>query len=277
MNKEKELGMKRILIAAGILSMVLVGCQKSDSSEIAAKLDEINKKLDSLDEKMAKVGTGAAAPRRPSRPTPDPNKVYSVPVAGSPYRGPEHAKVTIVKAFEFACPYCERVRPTMKAIKEKYGNDVKIVYKHLLVHPQVATDASLAACAAHRQGKYAEMEELIWEKGYKANRNLGKDNMETLAKEVGLDMNKYKADIEGECKGVLQKDQNDVRKVGAGGTPSFFINGRFISGARPQQMFEAVIDQELKKANEALAKGAKLETYYDEYVVKKGLKSLQAK
>jgi predicted DsbA family dithiol-disulfide isomerase len=72
-----------------------------------------------------------------------------------------------------------------------YGNDVKVVYKHFVVHPQVATDPALAACAAHLQGKFSAMEHLLWEKAYKANRNFSRDNLEALAKEAGLDVAKY--------------------------------------------------------------------------------------
>jgi predicted DsbA family dithiol-disulfide isomerase len=149
---------------------------------------------------------------------------------------------------------------------------VKVVYKHYVVHPQVATTPALAACAAHRQGKFKEMEHLIWEKGFKANRNLSAENMETLAKEAGLDMGKFKADMNGEeCKKIVQQDQAQLAAVGTRGTPAFYINGRFLSGAQPLPAFKAIVDEELKKANERISKeGAKVETYYNEYVLKKG-------
>jgi protein-disulfide isomerase len=269
--------MKRIIIAASILAIALVGCQKEGES--GDKLDQIAKRLDDMDKKLDTIastrGAAAAAPQRPQRPRPDPTKVYSVPVGNSPIEGSATAKVTLVKAYEFACPYCERVRPTLAALKEKYGDDLRIVHKQLLIHPQVATTPALAVCAAHKQGKFLEMAELVWEKGYKANRNLGEENMDKLAAEAGLDIQRYKADMKGkECQAQLQQDRNDVTKVGASGTPAFFINGRFLSGARPQNFFEQLIDEELKKANEAIAKGASAETYYNDYVVKKGAKSL---
>ena len=118
------------------------------------------------------------------------------------------------------------------------------------------------------------MYDLIWEKGYSAGRNLGRENMDKLAKEAGLDLTKYKADMAGYCKTFIRKDQADVARVGARGTPAFFINGRFLSGARPVGQFKAIIDQELKKANAAIAKGTKVEDYYNEFVVKKGKKTL---
>lgn len=271
--------MKGLMIAVSALSVALAACQQ-DSSALESKLEQIDQKLAAIDQKLAAgARAGAAAPGAPQqaraqRPGPDASKTYSVPIAGAPYHGPEHAKVTIVKAFEFACPFCDRVRPTLDEITKKYGNDVKIVYKHLLVHPDTAMTPALATCAAHKQGKYEQMQELVWVKGFRAGRNLGQENMEKLAGEIGLDMAKFKADMAGSCKTVVQQDQAELRQVGAGGTPSFFINGRFLSGARPLEHFTAIIDEELKRANDALARGAKLETYYDEHVVKQGLKSL---
>ncbi len=160
-------------------------------------------------------------------------------------------------------------------MQKDYGDDVRIVFKHYLVHPQAGTTPSLAACAANRQGKFKSMYDLIWEKGFKANRNLGQENMEKLAQEVGLDMSKFKADMDGPCKQLVAQDQAEVGKVGTTGTPAFYINGRFLSGAQPIESFKAIIDEELKKANERIAKGeATAASYYDEFVMKKGLTAL---
>jgi len=165
-----------------------------------------------------------------------------------------------------------KVGPTVEQLLKDYKGDLKVVFRHLVVHPGVATTPALAACAAHKQGKFREMKDLIWEKGYKAGRNLGQDNMEKLAGEIGLDMGRFKADMEGPCKQVLAKDQRDLRSVGARGTPAFFINGRFLSGARPIDQFKKLIDEELKKANERIAKGTKVADYYKDWVLEKGKK-----
>src|SRR5690606_13546128 len=142
--------------------------------------------------------------------------------------------VTIVKGFEFACPFCLRVKPTLEQIQKEYGDQVRIVYKDYVVHPQSATIPALAACAAHKQGKYKEMYEGIWEKGFNANRNLSAENMEAIAKSIGLNMSKFKADMDGEeCKKEVQVDQAQLAAVGTRGTPSFYINGRHLSGAQP--------------------------------------------
>ena len=75
-----------------------------------------------------------------------------------------------------------RVGPTLEQLLKDYAGDIKIVYKNYVVHPQTATTPALAACAAHKQGKFVKMEHDIWEKGFKANRNLSADNMEAIAK-----------------------------------------------------------------------------------------------
>jgi predicted DsbA family dithiol-disulfide isomerase len=159
-----------------------------------------------------------------------------------------------------------------------YGNDIKVVYKHFVVHPQQATVPALAACAGALQGKFSEMEKLIWVKGYGAGRNLSKENMQTLAKEAGLDMDKFNKDLDGqECAQRVRQDQAELSKLGTSGTPAFYINGRFLSGARPIEQFKAVIDEELKKANDRISKGeATVENYYDKFVVQQGKKSIDA-
>ena len=124
-----------------------------------------------------------------------------------------------------------------------------------MVHPGSATIPALASCAAHRQGKFSEMEKLIWEKGFKAGRNLGQENMDKLAGELGLDMGKFKADIEGACKKIVTKDQGELRRVGARGTPAFFINGRYVSGAQSYAVFESLVQEHIADAKKMVANG----------------------
>jgi protein-disulfide isomerase len=168
-----------------------------------------------------------------------------------------------------------KVGPTLDQLLKDYPKDVRVVYKHFVVHPQQATIPALAACAADKQGKFHQMYQAIWEKGFSANRNLSQENMDKLAGEVGLNMNKYKADMDGDCKKIIRDDQTQMAQVGVGGTPAFFINGRFLSGARPVEQFKALVDEELKKANERIGKeGTTAANYYQKWVLEKGKKSL---
>ncbi|GAB4530628.1 MAG: hypothetical protein Tsb0020_47110 [Haliangiales bacterium] len=266
----KSIGITLLGVA---VSLGLSACQPASSNDLGDELAKVSERLGEIEEAMKNRPAAAARPQRPQRPRPDPKAVYSVPIEGAPYKGPEQAKVTIVKAFEYACPFCSRVLPTLEQIQKEYGDDVRIVYKNYLVHPAAATTPALAACAAHKQGKYNEMSKLIWEKGFNEGRNLSRENMDKLAGEVGLDMARYKADIDGdECKKRIQEDQAELARVGVSGTPAFYINGRFLSGAQPFPAFKVIIDEELKKAEDRLAKGDSLSDYYAKYVVEKGEK-----
>jgi len=173
---------------------------------------------------------------------------------------------------------------TLKDLSKKYGDDLRIVKKHLVVHPQTAMSGALAYCAAGKQGKAPQMDDLVWEKSFKV-RKFDPDqcwtsgNCEVLnaaAEELKLDIGKFKEDMKGSCQQLVQADMRELQKFGVGATPSFFINGRFMSGAMPMENFVTIIDEELKKANERIQQGTPKAQYYQQWVMDKGLKSLEA-
>ena len=280
--------MNKLALVAAALIVAAAGCAQ-DNKKIEKQNEEIAKKLDDILAELKKGGgRGAGAgqqPQRQPRPTADPAKTYSVNVEGSPFSGPADALVTIVKGYEYACPFCDKVRPTLAEIKQKYGKDVRVVYKQFVVHPQVATSTALAACAGHKQGRFQQVDEALWEKIFKA-RKFDKDrcwqedggcpNVEGVAKELGLNVDKFKADMK-ECMPIIQRDQKELSVVGLGATPGFFINGRFLSGAQPFEAFAAVIDDELKKAKERVSQGTSAASYYKTWVVEKGEKQAEIK
>lgn len=209
---------------------------------------------------------GEAGPQEP-----DPKTVYSVPVDGSPVEGPDDAKITIVKAFEFACPFCERARPTLAQLRSQYGNDVRIVYKHFIVHQDDAVVPARAVCAAHMQGKFTAMKDAIWDQGFNAGRDLSLDNMKRQARRVGLNMKRFDKDMNGACVERIERDHALLSKVGVTGTPYFYVNGRLIRGAMPIDNFREVIDEELAKANQIIqTQGVKAGDYYQTEIVAKG-------
>jgi protein-disulfide isomerase len=288
--------MKNLVLMVGALA--IAACSP-DTKNLEKKVDELNKKLDQLiangggGGNRGAVGAAAGAqPQRAQRPEPDRAKTYALPVDGDPFDGPADAKVTVVKAYDYACPYCEKVRDTMSALRQKYGNDVRVVYKQFVVHPQVATAGALAFCAAARQGKADQMDALLWDKSYKAH-NFDKDADNNgqpqkcwdssagcpivlgYASELQLNADKFKSDMK-DCQQLVQKDMKDLQALGVGATPSFFINGRFIAGAMPIENFTQLIDEEIKKADAAIAAGTPKGEYYNQVVVGKGLKSLEA-
>lgn len=157
----------------------------------------------------------------------------------------------------------------LEELVKEYDGKLRVVFKNMVVHPQVM-NAHLAGCAAGRQGKFKQFKALFWEKGFKA-RKMDDANIEAIAKEVGLDMNKYKADIAGQaCKDLVQGDMNELRKFKVNSTPTFFVNGTHVGGALPKENFKQMIDEKLKVADGQA-------DYYDKVIMATGDKQFRSK
>jgi protein-disulfide isomerase len=242
--------------------------------DLEAKIDDLARQIHELGEAIAKVGDAPAAKPRKRRLEPDPADVMAVPLGKSPIDGPADALVTIVRGYEYACPFCEKSRATMAELRKLYPDDVRIVYRHFIVHTQVATLPAQAACAAQIQGKFFEYDELLWSKGFHANRDFSQTNLEKLAVDAGLDLGVFIADMNGTCVGRVQDDMAELKKVGQGATPTFFINGRYLSGAQPLETFTKLVDEELALARARVKKGTKRSRYYKKWVLGKGKQEL---
>ena len=183
-------------------------------------------------------GHGEAAPAAPA-------PIANIDIGTAPVKGPKNAPVTIVAFSDFQCPFCSRVVPTLHDLEKQYGNKVKIAFKHqpLPFHPN-ARPAAAASMAANEQGKFWEMHDKLF-----ANQGaLDRQNLEKYAQELGLDMGKFKAAMDGnKFDALITKDSTEGTAIGANGTPTFFINGRQLVGAQPIDQFKAIIDDELKK------------------------------
>jgi len=178
---------------------------------------------------------------------PDPNKVYEIAAGDGPSSGPKTAKVTILHYFDYQCPFCVRVGPTLDQLLKDYPKDVRVVYKmHPLSMHQQAMGAAEAAMAAHAQGKFPAMHEKLF-----ANMTaLSRDKYLQLASEIGLDVKRFTSDLDARTyKAKIDADAAEAMKVGATGTPASFVNGRFVSGAAPVATFKKLIDEELAKAS----------------------------
>ena len=115
--------------------------------------------------------------------------------------------------------------------------------------------AALAAMAAHEQGKFWQYQEKLF-----ANQGqLQEENLKGYAKELGLDMKRFEAAFSsGKFKAAIEADTNEAMALGAGGTPAFFVNGRFLSGAQPFEQFAKLINAELERQNLPVPAEAKL-------------------
>jgi len=131
----------------------------------------------------------------------------------SPSKGPEDAKVTIVEFSDFQCPYCQRGANVVESVLKDYPNDVRLVFKHLpLGFHQHAQPAARASLAAGRQGKFWEMHDML----FKNQRSLGEEAYVKFAGDLGLDVEKFKADYADPKIAELVADDNaQAKKIGS--------------------------------------------------------------
>jgi len=230
----------------------LVGAQPIEKfkAEIDAELKIVNGLLEKGTPKaqiyatrQAEAKAGAPAPARQAAAD---DLVYEVPVGDAPVKGPASAPVTIVAFSDFQCPFCGRVVPTLHQLEKEYGDKVRIAFKHQpLPFHQDARLAAAASMAANEQGKFWEFHDKLFEN----QRALKRPDLENYAKELGLDVNKFKAVLDSnKYESLIAGDQALASKVGANGTPTFFINGRKIVGAQPYDAFKTAVDRALSEA-----------------------------
>lgn len=178
--------------------------------------------------------------------TPDPSSRLRVPIDGAPSFGPADALVTMVMFAEFECPFSGRAVPTLVELKQHYGDDLRIVFRHfpLDFHAQ-ARPAARAAWAAHQQGQFWPMFDWLF-----ANQaRLGPAVYSAMATQLELDVERFERDMESAAANqALDSDVLEGQRIGVQGTPNFFINGRLVAGAQPLADFQLVIDAALAEA-----------------------------
>ncbi|HKQ67713.1 MAG TPA: thioredoxin domain-containing protein [Polyangiaceae bacterium] len=152
------------------------------------------------------------------------DRIKSIEVGDSPSKGPSSAPVTIVEWADFQCPHCRHAAPVLEKLVETHPGKVRLAYKFypLSAHPQ-GESAARAAVAAMKQGKFWEMHHALFEH----QDALEQRDIEKYAKEIGLDIAKWKADWESEATADrVTRDRKQGDQVTISGTPTVYINGR---------------------------------------------------
>jgi len=155
--------------------------------------------------------------------------VYAIDTTGSPARGGTKAPVTIVEFSDFQCPYCKELQETLEQVLKAFPQDVRLVFKQypLNIH-QYARQASVAALAAHAQGKFWPLHDKMFQNFSAIN----EENIKRWAREAGLNM------------GQFEKDMADGAGAKVLGTPTLFVNGRRLQ-ERSFEAFKKAIQEEL--------------------------------
>ncbi|MEO8699936.1 MAG: thioredoxin domain-containing protein [Kofleriaceae bacterium] len=216
---------------------------------------------------------------------PDPDAVFGVDltaaIAAGQLEGATSAPVTIVMAFDFACPYCVKAAPVVSELVGQYAGKVRAIYLNYVVHPQQVTVAHQYGCAAAKQGKFVPFMH-GFETGpfakYASTRDataLAEPAILALASQLGLDVGKLRADAKAtECTDRIQADMTELQKFKVTGTPAFFINGAFIGGAIPKAEMEAIVVKKLALAD---ASGVASGQYYQQEIFGKGVHAFKSK
>jgi len=158
-------------------------------------------------------------------------------------KGPSTAPVTLVEFQDFHCPFCRQVQPTLFQIAARYGDRVRLVFRDFPIdelHPKARRVHEAARCALD-QGKFWEFHDVIYTNAK------DDEDLVNLARRADLDIDAFSLCVaDRRHQADVQRDIDDGLRVGVTGTPSFFINGRPVSGALPLDAFARVIDEELR-------------------------------
>jgi protein-disulfide isomerase len=150
--------------------------------------------------------------------------VKKVEIGDSPSRGPADAKVTIVVWSDFECPHCRFAMPILEGIFKKYAPRIRLVHKFYPLRAHLnAEPAARTAIAAYNQGRYWEMEQILFANQSKQTQG----DLDKYAASLTLDMNRYRKDLKADrTTSVLERDRVDADRLGLAGTPFILINGR---------------------------------------------------
>ncbi len=172
------------------------------------------------------------------------DRIYNISVEGSPFLGPENAPITIAVFDDYECPYCAKMEAVFSQLLAKYPKDVKLVIKQypLRNHP-TARQSALAALAANKQGKFWEFHSQLF-----ANHDaLSPQKLDEIARSFDLDMTKFKEDLMSQdVVSLIVRDVREGQKIGIGGTPTIFLNGKQIKD-RTFRAMDKLIERELAK------------------------------
>lgn len=173
---------------------------------------------------------------------------YEVAEAGNPAIGPADAPVTIIEFSDYQCPYCKRWYDTVNArLLADYAGRIRFVYRDLplsSIHPEAQAAAEAANCAGE-QNAYWPYHDALFTGKY----GLSLDAYTQYASELGLDVNAFNTCVaERRYQEEVNTDASVGASMGLNGTPTFFINGLKVVGAQPFEVFQQIIDNELKTA-----------------------------
>lgn len=175
-----------------------------------------------------------------------PLPLTNIVIGSSPASGPEDAPITVIEFSDYLCPSCQKAHETVKLIKEKYGDKIRLVFKDFpLEMHRGAGDMSIASACAGKQGKYWEYQDLL----FSENNSPGLNDSLRFADELGLDQILFQQCISDEASDKrLENEIEEARQAGITMTPTYVINGRLHAGSMSFDKFCKMIDEALEES-----------------------------
>lgn len=173
-------------------------------------------------------------------------KTYEFDLSGTPHQGDPSAPIVIVEFADFECPFCNIARGMMKEVRKVHGDKVVFYFKQFPLSSHVhAASAARAALAAHKQGKFWPMYDLIFDN----QRALNDQKIQEIAQTVGLNMDQFLKDWRDPALAErVEKEKKEGIDSSVDATPSFFINGRkYLGDKTPAGLVTAVAEALNKK------------------------------
>ncbi len=268
-----DTGMYRAQIAADVKDAAALGVTGTPTFFVNGRAVHGNQPLkvfaDVVDEELARasrtpggyqalVEHGAIGADTPRSQAPgfelDPKQTYRVGLGLPGHQvGPDSALVTIVAWGDFQCPFCARLVPSLKHVREKYGDDVRVIYRHLAMrfHKNAGLAAEASIVAAN-QGKFWAFHDKLFEN----HQALTRVDLERYAQEVGLDVAQLKTALDDRrYRDLVVSETADAEALGVDGTPTMFINGTPISGSKDPDALDKLVDSHLAQARAAVKGG----------------------
>jgi predicted DsbA family dithiol-disulfide isomerase len=163
----------------------------------------------------------------------------------APVKGNPSAPVAVVEFVDYECPHCKSVQPVLKQLLEEYKDEVRVHFKHYPLGSHTnARAAAEAAMAAHKQGKFWVYNDRLWA----IADSLTPAAMEQIARDVGLDVAKWRSDFESDAiQDRVQKDRSEGEALAISSTPTIYINGRQYTDGRDVESLKDWVNEELNR------------------------------
>jgi len=220
MSKEKKgwrISGNNLTVGLLIIALALVSFNYLQTMNLMIQLDEFNNPV--------LGGTGA--------------------VTGESYPVAADAALTVIEFSDFQCPFCSRVSPAVKQLREKWGDQINFVYKHFpsrSIHPNAQKAAEAVECARD-QGKF----EMYHDALFASQTNLGDATLRELAEKINLDSVQFNTCLDsGEKASIVESDLQEGIAKGVTGPPTFFVGSEKIEGAVPFATLDAAVARQIE-------------------------------